>query len=326
VKILVTGGAGFVGHNIVEELTKSSHEVVIFDNFSTANKTNISDLKNHENIAIKKGDVRSKDDLQDLFNESFDIVFHLSAIVGVSNYIADPLKVVDVNVLGTKNIIEQCVKQKSKLIFMSTSEIFGKNPNTPWKEDADRVLGSSQVGRWSYSTSKAVCEHMIFALNETKQLDSVILRYFNIYGPWQSPNFVISKTLWHCLRNEKPYMYDNGNQTRCFTYVKDAIEATMKVAFDKSVNRDVFNIGNSTELMISDAIKIILEETGHPSDFYEFFNTSSKIGRNYEDIPKRVPDVKKAYEKLGWKAQTQLREGIKQTIDWEKTNPWWLES
>lgn len=324
-KILVTGGAGFIGRNIVERLLSENHQVTIFDNLSTGNMKNLQGLSDSNSVKIVKGDIRNSSDLQSLFENRFDTVFHLSAIVGVSSYMDDPLKVVDVNVLGTRNILEYCLKQNSKFIFMSTSEIFGKNPKIPWKEDDDRVLGSPQISRWSYSTSKAVCEHMISALTVSKKLNSVILRYFNIYGPWQNANFVISRTLYNCLNNIRPTIYDSGNQTRCFTFINDVIDVTMQTAFDDSVSGEVFNIGNSVETTIKDAVQIILKQTDKEFDFVDYVDTRTKFGEQYEDIERRVPDVNKAKKILGWEVKSQLEEGIKETLSWIKQNPWWLE-
>lgn len=324
-KILVTGGAGFIGTNLVNRLVKENHEIVIFDNLSTGRNENLAALEKHANVKFQQGDIRSVNDLEKLFQTRFDTVFHLSAIVGVSNYMADPLKVVDVNVMGTKNILENCIKQDSKFIFMSTSEIYGKNPKVPWKEEDDRVLGNPQISRWSYSTSKAVCEHMISALAKEKKVRSVILRYFNIYGPWQNKNFVVSRTIYNSMNGIKPTIYDSGNQTRCFTFVDDAMDATIKTAFNDSMNDEVFNIGNSVETTIKEAIKTILEETQRSADFIDYVKTDEKFGTAYEDITRRVPDVSKAKRLLGWEAKTQLREGIKSTIQWIKRNPWWLQ-
>jgi nucleoside-diphosphate-sugar epimerase len=323
--ILVTGGAGFVGNNLVRKIAEKNEEIVIFDNLSNGRNENLLDLEKLENIRFQQGDIRNDDDLEKLFQTKFDHVFHLSAIVGVSHYMDDPLKVVDVNVLGTKKILEYCIKQNSKIIFMSTSEIYGKNPNVPWTETDDRVLGSPQISRWSYSSSKAVCEHMISALTEQNKIRSSILRYFNIYGPWQNSNFVVSGTIHKCMNNKKPTLYDTGDQTRCFTFIDDAIDATMKSSFNDKYNGEVFNVGNSVETSIKDALKIILNETGHSNDFIEYVDTSQKYGKSYEDILRRVPDVSKAERLLGWKATTQLKEGVEKTLEWVKNHPWWLE-
>jgi UDP-glucose 4-epimerase len=324
-KILVTGGAGFIGNNLVRKLSQQGEEITIFDNLSNGRDENLTDLKKLENITFQQGDIRNDSDLEILFKTKYDYVFHLSAIVGVSHYMDDPLKVVDVNVFGTKKILEYCMKQNAKIVFMSTSEIYGKNPKIPWSETDDRVLGNPQISRWSYSSSKAVCEHMISALTEQNKLRSSIMRYFNIYGPWQNSNFVISGALHKALNDKKPTIFDSGNQTRCFTYVDDAINATTKAAFNEEYNGQVFNIGNSIETSVRDAIKIVLEETNHPSDFVEQIDTVKKYGKSYEDISRRVPDVSKAKQLLNWETSTQLREGVTRTINWIKTHPWWLK-
>ncbi|MHB8545727.1 MAG: NAD-dependent epimerase/dehydratase family protein [Nitrosotalea sp.] len=324
-KVLVTGGAGFIGTNLVNKLAKENHEIVIFDNLSTGRNENLTQLQRYANVKFHPGDIRNISDLDKVFQNKFDVVFHLSAVVGVSNYMSDPLKVVDVNIMGTKNILEFSIKQDAKFIFMSTSEIYGKNPKVPWKEEDDRVLGNPQISRWSYSTSKAVCEHMISALAKEKKMRSVILRYFNIYGPWQNNNFVVSRTIYNSMNGVKPTVYDSGNQTRCFTFVEDAMSGTLKAAFDDSINGEVFNIGNPVETPVKEAVKIILEETQRSVNFIDYVKTSEKFGTSYEDIERRIPDVSKAKKLLNWEAKTQLREGVKLTIQWITENPWWLK-
>lgn len=325
-QILVTGGAGFIGSNLVADLIKDKkHEIVIFDNLSSGRSENVKKFQECDNVRLQIGDIQNTDDLDKLFKTKFDIIFHLSAIVGVSHYIVDPLKVIDVNVGGTRNILKYCLKNNSKLVFMSTSEIFGKNPKIPWRENDDRVLGSPQVARWSYSTSKAVCEHMISALSSQKKLNSVILRYFNVYGPWQNHNFIIPKTIFYCMNGVKPIIHNSGKQTRCFTYISDAIDATKRASFNDSISGEVFNIGNYVETTVKDAISIVLKETSNTPDFVEYVDTEKEIGSDFEDIPRRVPDVSKAKKILGWKAKTQLREGVKLTVEWVKANSWWLK-
>src|SRR3989338_847062 len=324
-KCLVTGGSGFVGSHFVEKLLGQGDEVVVFDNLSSGNVKNLEEFKKDKNYKFVKGDVTDKNSLKKAMTKDIDVVYHLSAIVGVKQYCKDPLKVIDVNVNGTRNALELALKNEIKFVFTSTSEIFGKNPNTPWKEDDDRVLGSTKIDRWSYSTSKSMCEHMIFAMNKNLGLPAVIVSFFNAYGPKQPPYFVISQSIYRTLRNEKPLLYDSGNQTRCFTFIQDIVEGIMLAASSEKANGEAFNIGSNKETKIKDAIEMIAGLAGKGDETkWENLDTSKYYGGSYEDIPRRVPDVNKAKKILNWEAKTSLIEGLKKTIEWAKRNKWWL--
>lgn len=324
-KCLITGGSGFLGSRFVASLLEEGNQVVVYDNLSTGQSKNLEPFRKNRNYRFVKGDITDKNSLKKTMS-NIDIVYHLSAIVGVKEYCRDPLKVVDVNVIGTKNLLELALKNKIKVLFASTSEIFGKNPKIPWAEDDDRVLGSTKIDRWSYSTSKAMCEHMVFAMNKNHGLSSVIVRFFNVYGPSQPPYFVISQSVQKVLKNEQPLMYDSGSQTRCFTFVDDAIEGAMIASKSKKAAGDVFNIGSSKETSIKEAIEIIIEMAGKKGKLtWKNLDTKRHYEERYEDIPRRVPEVSKAKRVLGWEAKTSLRDGIKKTIDWARKNEWWLK-
>src|SRR3989344_5430494 len=324
-KYLITGGSGFLGSQFVRRLLEEGNEVAVYDNLSTGHSKNLEPYRKNKNYSFVKGDITDKGSLKNAM-ANIDMVYHLSAIVGVKEYCRDPLKVVDVNVIGTRNVLELSLKNNIKVMFASTSEIFGKNPNTPWAEDGDRVLGSTKIDRWSYSSSKAMCEHMIFAMNKNRGLSSVIVRFFNAYGPAQPPYFVISQSVQKVLKNEQPLLYDSGNQTRCFTFVDDAIEGAMLASKSKKADGDVFNIGSNKETSIREAIEMIIEIGGKKNKIkYKNFDTSKYYGGSYEDIPRRVPDVSKAKKILGWEAKTSLHDGLKKSIKWSSQNKWWLD-
>ena len=324
-KYLITGGSGFLGSQFVRRLLEEGNEVAVYDNLSTGYSKNLEPYRKNKNYSFVKGDITDKGSLKNAM-ANIDMVYHLSAIVGVKEYCRDPLKVVDVNVIGTRNVLELALKNEIKVLFASTSEIFGKNPDIPWAEDNDRVLGSTKIDRWSYSTSKAMCEHMLFAMSKNHGLSSVIVRFFNVYGPGQPPYFVISQSVQKVLKGEQPLLYDSGNQTRCFTFVDDAIEGAMLASKSKKADGDVFNIGSNKETSIREAIEMIIEIGGKKGRLtWKNLDTKKHYGESYEDIPRRIPDVSKAKRILGWEAKTSLRDGIKKTIDWAKQNKWWLE-
>lgn len=324
-RYLITGGSGFLGSRFVARLLEEGNKVVVYDNLSTGYSKNLEPFRKNRNYNFVKGDITDKGSLKKAM-AGIDMVYHLSAIVGVKEYCRDPLKVVDVNVIGTRNVLELALKNEIKVLFASTSEIFGKNPKTPWKEEDDRVLGSTKIDRWSYATSKAMCEHMLFAMSKNHGLSSVIVRFFNVYGPGQPPYFVISQSVQKVLKNEQPLLYDSGNQTRCFTFVDDAIEGAMLASKSKKAGGDVFNIGSNKETSIREAIEMVIEIGGKKGRLtWKNLDTKKHYGESYEDIPRRIPDVSKAKRILGWEAKTSLRDGIKKTINWAKQNKWWLE-
>lgn len=322
--VMITGGAGFVGSHLVEKLLSDNNKVHIFDFISLDEAKNLEAVKNHPNLFYFQGDIRKQEDLQKFWVKDASVIFHLAAVVGIKNYIADPLKLVDIVVIGTRYLLEEASKYKTKVIFTSTSEVFGKNPEVPWSEDGDRVLGSTSVDRWSYSSSKAVCEHMIYGMYKNTGMPFSIVRFFNAYGPRQNPYFVASQTVYKILRGEQPLMYDKGGMTRCFTYIDDIIDGMITIAEDPKAEGEAFNLGNDVEVSIHEVITTALKVS--ESDIgYKDIDTDDMYGKKYEDIIRRVPNVKKVYDVVGWKATTQLEEGLKKTFEWAKVNPWWLE-
>jgi UDP-glucose 4-epimerase len=322
--IVVTGGSGFLGSHLARKLVTSGHKVTVFDITPLSKSRNLDPTKDHERFTFIHGDIRDKHLLGQVLNKDVDRVFHLSSIVGVKNYIANPLLVIESNVVGTLNVLELAHRNNIKVMFSSTSEVYGKNSDIPWSEDADRVLGSTSIERWSYSTSKAVCEHMILGMHKNLGLQATIVRYFNLYGPGQAPHFVISQSIYRVLRNEQPLLYDKGKQTRCFTFIEDAVAGTIAAAFNPKANGEVFNIGNNRETAIREALEIIIRTSCKNISWIDF-DTREHYGDKYEDITRRIPDVNKAKRLLGWEAETTLEQGIRKTIQWARENPWWLE-
>ena len=205
----------------------------------------------------------------------------------------------------------------------STSEIYGRNPTPPWAEDDDRVLGSTAADRWSYSTNKAAAEHMTFAYTRHRGLRVSILRYFNVYGPRQRPAYLLNRTIHRILNGQPPLLYDGGAQTRCFTFVDDAVDATLRVAATPTADGQSFNVGSNRETSVADAARLVKKLLG--SDLKPVMpETSAALGEAYEDIPRRVPDTAKANRVLGWKCATSLHEGLTTTIAWAHRSCWWL--
>jgi UDP-glucose 4-epimerase len=316
-RVLVTGGSGFVGSHLVEHLANAGHQVTVFD---------LAPPPAGESGSVRyvHGDVRDDKALAGAFRPGIDTVYHLSAVVGVDRYLAVPGDVVEINLLGTLNLLRQAGDADAKVVVASTSEVYGKNPATPWAEEADRVLGSTSVDRWSYSTSKALAEHLTFAHVRQHGLRATIVRYFNVYGPRQRPAYVVSRSVQRALRGLAPEIYDDGQQTRCFTYIDDAIRGTVLAGESPKSGGECFNIGSDKETTVAEVVGIICELTktlvpAVPLD------TAARFGARYQDITRRVPDTSKARKVLGWECDTSLRTGLSKTIEWARDNPWWLE-
>jgi len=316
-KVLVTGGGGFIGSHLVDKLLSIGHDVTVID-YQKKIPINLKHNLKNKNFTYIPGDVTDKKFLEEVISKDYNIIYHLAAIVGVKNYVEHPLRTIDVNVIGTRNIIDLALKNDIKILFTSTSEVFGKNPNVPWDEDADRVLGPTKVHRWTYSTSKALCEHMLFAVYDRYGLPIVILRYFNVYGPRQKPIFVIPSMIKRVLNGQNPIVFDDGEQTRSPTYIEDAIEGTILAATKKVAEGEAFNIGSQFEMKIKEIASLIIRLSGMEGKLYPEFRKGNKVYKSYEDLKRRVPKVEKAKKLLGWEAKTTPEEGIKKTIEWYK--------
>ncbi|ORW10804.1 NAD-dependent epimerase/dehydratase family protein [Mycobacterium kyorinense] len=322
--VVVTGGYGFIGSHLVSALLRRGDAVTVFD-LAKDTRDRAVDFDRHANFRFVQGDVTDLSALETALMPGVDTVFHLAAVVGVERYLEDPLRVIDVNVTGTRNVLELSQRHGAHVVLASTSEVFGKNPNPPFAEDDDRVLGPTRTARWSYSTSKAMAEHLAFAMHTTYGLPVTVVRYFNVYGPRQDPIFVISRTIHRILNGRQPLLYDAGEQTRCFTYVDDAVAGTLLASENKTAIGQAFNIGSMTETTVGDAVALAIEIANVDSvSSAETIDTAAHFGARYEDIPRRIPDSTKAQRELGWRLEVDLAEGIRRTIDWARANPWYL--
>jgi dTDP-alpha-D-glucuronic acid decarboxylase len=323
--VVVPGGYGFIGSHLVSALLSRGDSVTIFDVAPDARDRTI-DFDRHDNFRFVPGDVTDMAALENALTPGVDTVFHLAAVVGVKNYLEDPLRVVNVNVTGTRNVLELARRHGTHVVFASTSEVFGKNPNPPFAEDDDRVLGSTRTARWSYSSSKAMAEHLVFAMHTTYALPVTVVRYFNVYGPRQNPIFVISQSIHRILNGRRPFLYDSGDQTRCFTYVDDAVAGTLLASDSSMALGAAFNIGSMTETTMRDVVALAIKTANVDSvSSAEAIDTAARYGTDYEDIPRRIPDSTKAQRELGWRLQVDIEEGIRRTIDWARANPWYLK-
>jgi len=251
-RILVTGGAGFIGSHLCEKLVAEEHQVTAFDNFSTGRSSNLAILNGNRSFKLVEGSILESQTLKELVNES-DYVFHLAAAVGVFNIVNHPLASLLTNIRGTENVLEAAHAANVPVLLTSSSEVYGKNISDSLSESDDRILGSPVTLRWSYSEAKAIDESLAFAYFVEKQLETRIIRFFNTVGPRQLGAYVmvVARFFQAALANEPITVYGDGNQARCFAHVYDVIDAVIAVAFAKNTIGRVVNIGNEFEISIN---------------------------------------------------------------------------
>ena len=305
-KFLVTGAMGFVGSHWCEHLLKKGKIVYGVDLAPRYPK-----LLDYDNFTFIHDTVKDYHLLRKLVNKA-DCVCHLAGIANPDQYVQSPRKVIDLTAIVGVQIIDMC-RYTGKLFFLtSTSEIYGKSSKIPFKEDGDRVLGSTLTKRWCYSTSKALLEHYLDACQHSKELDYIIVRLFNVYGP-RLEGRVVSNLLNNVMKNEDMILHGDGNQTRSFTYIDDVMEAFDLLISQLKCYNHVFNVGNSRETTLNELARIIKKQSASSSNI-KYIEHHRHYGNSYEDIPRRVPDVSKIKSFSGWVAKTPLEKGVAKVL------------
>ena len=308
-KYLITGGAGFIGSHLAEKLIARGDQVVIFDNLSTGSANNLSSIK--EKIKFEEGNILDKSVIDKLVAES-DYVVHLAAALGVFNIVNKPLESLKTNLQGSEIVLEACNKYRKPVLVASTSEIYGKNDKVPLNEEDDRIIGHPLKSRWSYSEAKAVDESLAYFYYLENKLPIRIVRFFNTVGPRQVGHYgmVVPRFVSAALKNEPLSVYGSGDQIRCFCHVSDAVRGLLLVMDSDKAVGEVFNVGNDQQISIMELAKKVIEITGSKS-IIEKIAYEKAYPQGFEDMQRRVPDISKIKQVLGWSPEINLDQIIK---------------
>jgi UDP-glucose 4-epimerase len=311
---LITGGSGFIGSHLAERLIARGDRVVVLDNLSTGQATNVDGLLLHRNFRFVQGSVLDELMVDELAHTS-DVIVHLAAAVGVKLIVEQPLRSLTTNIRGSEIVLEAAHRYRRKVLVASTSEIYGKNPNVPLAENADQVIGSPTVARWAYSTAKTVDEILAYAYHKERGLPSVVVRLFNTVGPRQSPAYgmVIPRLVRQAIAGEPLTIYGDGTQTRCFCHVNDVVTALVNVLDHRDAPGEVFNIGSQHEISIAELARRIISRSRSTSTL-EFIPYDKAYESGFEDMLRRVPDTGKINAFTGWKPTRTLDEILDEVI------------
>jgi UDP-glucose 4-epimerase len=305
-RILITGGAGFIGSHLTDRLVADGHQITILDNLATGRKENLSAHLGGNNVSFIEGSILDLPLLDGLVKET-EYVFHLAAAVGVFNIVNHPLDSLMTNIRGTENVLESAHKYSKPVFVTSSSEVYGKNVSDSLKESDDRILGAPVTLRWSYSEAKAIDESLAYAYWVEKKLETRIVRFFNTVGPRQlgAYGMVVPRFVQFALKNEPITIYGNGEQTRCFGHVLDAVDAVVRIAFADFTVGKVINIGNDFEISINALAKKVIEQTNSKSEIV-YVPYQEAYGDGFEDMERRVPNIELIKSLVGWEPKRDL--------------------
>jgi UDP-glucose 4-epimerase len=320
VRALITGGAGFIGSHLAEALLNAGHEVDIIDNLSTGSIRNVGHLKPNPRFKYTIDTLTNEPLLAELIDRN-DIIFHFAAAVGVKLIVEEPVHTIETNVHGTEVVLKHANKKRKKVVIASTSEVYGKSVDVPFREDADLVMGATVKHRWAYACSKAIDEFLALAYYKERGLPVIIVRFFNTVGPRQTGQYgmVLPSFVQQALSGAPITVFGDGTQSRSFTYVGDVVECLLKLVDEPKAVGQVFNIGNKEEVTILKLAEIVKSLTGSSSPI-EFIPYDQAYEEGFEDMPRRVPDLTKVRQLVGYEPKVQLNEIITKVIDYFRTH------
>jgi UDP-glucose 4-epimerase len=319
VRALITGGAGFIGSHLAEALLNEGHEVDVIDNLSTGSIRNIGHLKSNPRFKYAIDTLTNEPLLAELIDRN-DVIFHLAAAVGVKLIVDEPVHTIETNVHGTEVVLKHASKKKKLVFIASTSEVYGKNVDVPFREDADLVMGPTMKHRWAYACSKAIDEFLALAYWKERELPVVIVRFFNTVGPRQTGQYgmVLPSFVRQALAGEPITVFGDGTQSRSFTYIGDVVGCLLKLVKEPRAVGEVFNIGNREEVTILKLAEQVKALAGSASPIV-FVPYDKAYEAGFEDMPRRVPDLTKIQHLVGYEPKVQLNEIITTVIEYFRT-------
>ncbi|HEY7171370.1 MAG TPA: GDP-mannose 4,6-dehydratase [Vicinamibacterales bacterium] len=315
-RALITGGAGFIGSHLAEALLAAGHEVLIIDNLSTGSIDNVAHLKGRAGFTYHIDSITNEPLLAELIDRA-DVVFHFAAAVGVKLIVEQPVHTIETNVHGTEIVLKHANKKKKLVVIASTSEVYGKSEDVPFREDADLVMGPTPKHRWAYACSKAIDEFLALAYWKERKLPVIIVRFFNTVGPRQTGQYgmVIPNFVRQALANEPITVFGDGTQSRAFTHVADVVRALTQLVQQPSAIGQVVNIGSTQEIRILDLAHRVREIAGSSSPI-KLVPYDEAYESGFEDMPRRVPDLRKIAAMIGYQAQYSLDDILTQVIEY----------
>ena len=320
-RVLITGGAGFIGSHLADAYLQRGDDVLVIDDLSTGTIENIRHLKDNPKFHYTIDSVHNQPVTAELVDQS-DVIFHLAAAVGVKLIVESPVRTIETNVRGTEIILALANKKKKRVLIASTSEVYGLSADVPFREDGNLVMGATTKGRWSYACSKAIDEFLALAYWREKKLPTTVVRLFNTVGPRQTGRYgmVIPTFVKQALSGRPITVYGDGKQTRCFGYVGDVVGALIKLMDQDEAIGNVYNIGSNEEISITDLAKKVRELTNSDSEIV-FVPYDEAYEEGFEDMPRRVPDISKIYQLVGFRPEMSLEGILKSVIDFESGRP-----
>jgi UDP-glucose 4-epimerase len=318
VKLLVTGGAGFIGSYLAEAYLERGDEVYVIDDLSTGSLDNVKPLMDNPKFHFVNDTILNRDVMLELTGIC-DVVIHLAAAVGVKLIIEEPLKSIHTNIVGTEIVLELADKFRKKTFIASTSEVYGRNSKVPLREDDSRIYGSTELARWSYAATKAMDEFLALAYYRTKQLPVIIARFFNTVGPRQTGRYgmVIPRFVGQAIRNEPITVYGDGNQTRNFTFVSDVVRGVIGLVDEPKAVGEIFNIGGEGEITINDLAQLIKTITASASEIIHIPYEEAYL-EGFEDMERRVPDITKIRRLVGYTNTHTLNDILLKVVEHER--------
>lgn len=309
--ILVTGGAGFIGSHLTERLLKAGHNVCVLDDLSTGKIQNLSAVKGNRNLSVRIGSVQDPHQVEDLVSRC-ETIYHLASAVGVKLIMDKPVETIERIVQGTDVVLKYASRYRCKTLLASTSEVYGKSPDVPFREDGDRLEGPTHMHRWAYACAKAMDEFMALAHYKTTGLPVVIARLFNTVGPRQSGQYgmVLPRFCAAARANDPLYVHGDGTQSRCFTHVLDVVEAIELLMKSDHTEGQVYNVGADAEISIMDLAKLVVKQAGSHSEIRLQPYAEAFPGGGFEDMQRRVPCIDKIQKAVAWRPRRDLNQVI----------------